>query len=289
MRGGWQQFRQASGLAALIVAGALIVGCSSQRDTPPTPQPVFVTATDSPLILPIVATETPSPSPEASLTAAALLPTADLSTRTPTPTRPAPITMTPTFTPTATDTPGTPGAPGAYGPVGGGVDAVLTGVEACEASPQGVMGAIYQSDAALQAALGCPLAAAAFPVGGAYQQYQNGRMIWVASLGAQPQPAIYALLNDGTYQRLNDTFIDGVDPESVGSVPPEGLLEPRRGFGKAWRENPPVRDRIGWAAGPEMPTGAQVLPFERGEMIAVDGLGQTFVFVSGAPGTWSAR
>jgi hypothetical protein len=289
MRGGWQGLKHAGGLAALIVTGALIAGCGSTRDTPLTPLPIYVTATDSPLVLPIVATETPSPTPEASLTAAALLPTADLSTRTPTPTRPAPITMTPTFTPTATDTPGTPGAPGAYGPVGGGVDAVLAGAEACESGPQGVMGAIYQSDPALQAALGCPLATAAFPVGGAYQQYQNGRMIWVSSLGAVPQPAIYALLNDGTYQRLNDTFVEGVDPESVGSVPPEGLLEPRRGFGKAWRENPPVRDRIGWAAAPEMPASAQVLPFERGEMIAVDSLGQTFVFVSGAPGTWTAR
>jgi len=199
------------------------------------------------------------------------------------------MTMTPTFTPTTTDTPGTPGGPAVYGPVGGGVDAVLAGAGACDVLPQGAIGAIYQSDPALQAALGCPLAGAPAPVSGAYQPYQNGRMVWVASLGAGAQPAIYALLNDGTYQRLNDTFVEGVDPESVGSVPPPGLLEPMRGFGKAWRENPPVRDRIGWAAAPEIPTGAQVLPFERGEMIAVDALGQTLIFVSGAPGTWTAR
>lgn len=274
----------------LALAAALIAGCGSLRDAPPTPEPIYVTATDDPLMLPIVATETPSATPEATLTVGALLPTLDLSTRTPTPTRPAPITMTPTFTPTTTNTPGTPGGPGAYGPVGGGVDTALAGEDdACGTTPQGIMGAIYERDPNLQSTLGCPLASAPIPVSGAHQSYQNGLMLWVSSVGVAPQPAIYALLNDGTYQRLNDTFVEGVDPESVGSQPPEGLLEPRRGFGKAWRENPSVRDRIGWASSPETPTGTQVLPFERGEMVHVDGLGQTFVFVSGAPGTWSAR
>ncbi|NLE52917.1 MAG: hypothetical protein GX613_16080 [Chloroflexi bacterium] len=273
----------------LALAAAMIAGCGSLRDAPPTPEPIFVTATDDPLVLPIVATETPSITPEASLTVSALLPTPDLSTRAPTPTRPAPITMTPTFTPTMTDTPGTPGGAGAYGPVGGGVDTVLAGGDACETIPEGVIGAVFQSDPNLQSALGCPLMGATVAVSGAHQSYQNGLMLWVSSVGTAPQPAIYALLNDGTYQRLNDTFIEGVDPESVGSQPPEGFLEPQRGFGKAWRDNPPVRDRIGWASSPEMPTSAQVLPFERGEMVRVDGLGQTFVFVSGAPGTWTAR
>ena len=91
----------------LALAAAMIAGCGSLRDAPPTPEPIFVTATDDPLVLPIVATETPSITPEASLTVSALLPTPDLSTRAPTPTRPAPITMTPTFTPTPlpTETP----------------------------------------------------------------------------------------------------------------------------------------------------------------------------------------
>lgn len=276
-------------IGLLALAAGLISGCGSLRDVPPTPEPIFVTATDDPLLLPIVATETPSPSPVATLTVAALLPTPDLSTPLPTRTPPPPITMTPTFTPTTTDTPGTPGGPGAYGAVGGGVDTVLAGENACETVPQDALGAIYQSDPGLQEALGCPLMGAAVPVGGAYQQYQNGLMVWVSSLGTVNQPTIYALLNDGTYQRLNDTFVEGVDPESVGSQPPEGLLEPQRGFGKAWRDNPPVRDRIGWASGQETPSSAQVLAFERGEMVRVDGRGQTIIFISGAPGTWIAR
>ena len=184
----------------LALAAAMIAGCGSLRDAPPTPEPIFVTATDDPLVLPIVAPETPSITPEASLTVSALLPTPDLSTRAPTPTRPAPITMTPTFTPTMTDTPGTPGGAGAYGPVGGGVDTVLAGGDACETIPEGVIGAVFQSDPNLQSALGCPLMGATVAVSGAHQSYQNGLMLWVSSVGTAPQPAIYALLNDGTYQ-----------------------------------------------------------------------------------------
>ena len=272
----------------LVLLAALVSGCGSLRDAPPTPEPIFVTATDDPLLLPIVATETPSPTPVATLTVAALLPTPDLSTRTPTPTRPAPATLTPTFTPTTTDTPGTPGGPGQYGPVGGGVDTVLAGNRvrnrpagcAWRDLPERLRRCKKRSAARWQARRFGGRGVPALP--------ERADAVGVVA-GDDPQPSIYALLNDGTYQRLNDTFVEGVDPESVGSQPPEGLLEPQRGFGKAWRENPPVRDRIGWATGPENPSGAQVLPFERGEMVRVDGLGQTFIFISGAPGTWTAR
>ena len=58
-------------IGLLALAAGLISGCGSFRDVPPTPEPIFVTATDDPLLLPIVATETPSPSPVATLTVAA--------------------------------------------------------------------------------------------------------------------------------------------------------------------------------------------------------------------------
>jgi hypothetical protein len=34
-------------------------------------------------------------------------------------------------------------------------------------------------------------------------------------------------------------------------VPPPGLYQPIRGFGKLWRTHPEVRDRLGWATAPE--------------------------------------
>ena len=34
-------------------------------------------------------------------------------------------------------------------------------------------------------------------------------------------------------------------------APPEGRYQPIRGFGKVWRENPQVREQLGWAIAPE--------------------------------------
>ncbi len=270
----------------LTLAGGSLVGCNALRDTPPTVTPIYITATPLLPIQPIVATETPSPSPVVGSTAVALVPTQPQS-RTETPTQPPPMTMTPTFTPTTTNTPVTPGAVG-FVPVGG-VGSGSAGGGGCATAPQGVFGAVYQSDPNFPAALGCPLAQNAASVSSAYQPFENGLMIWVSSLGVQTQPALYALFNNGTYQRFNDTFTEGVDAASSGAVPPEGRLEPVRGFGKVWRENASVRNALGWATTGESGGGAQVLMFERGEMVAVSQAGQIYILITGAPGTWTAR
>jgi hypothetical protein len=114
-------------------------------------------------------------------------------------------------------------------------------------------------------------------------------MIWLSSLGSSPQPVIYVLFNNGTYQRFNDTFQEGVDQASSGAQPPSGMLEPVRGFGKVWRESSGVRDTLGWAISGESGGSGQVLLFERGEMVYVSQAGQVYVLITGAPGTWSAR
>ncbi len=279
------------GVWLVLVSIALAVsGCGALRSTPPTVTPIVITATPPPPLLPVVATETPTTTPVLAATNAALLPTAPAH-RTATPTLRPQITMTPTFTPTATDTPVTPGALG-FAPVGGiaeggAVGNVSTG--GCANPPSGVLGAVYQSDPNLSAALGCPLAPAPSSVTSAYQPFQNGVMIWVASLGVLPQSTIYALYNNGTYQRFNDTWREGVDPVSSGAQPPSGMVEPVRGFGKVWRENNGVRDTLGWGTSGEAGGSAQVLAFERGEMINVSQAGQTYIFIAGAPGTWTAR
>jgi hypothetical protein len=265
------------GMVALLAAG-----CGMLRDDPPTVTPILVTATNAPPpIIPIVATETPTPVLKP--TDLSMLPTMAAS-RTPTPPPPAPITMTPSFTPSPTDTPVTPGA--VFGPVGGAPGAA--GGSACANVPPGGFGAIFQVDPGIQTAIGCPLASAAAVSDNAYQPFQNGLMIWIASIGGS-QPVIYALFNNGTYQRFNDTFREGVDPNSSGAVAPEGMQEPVRGFGKVWRDNPGVRDTLGWASAGESPGSAQVQLFERGEMVYVSQAGQIYILITGAPGTWSAR
>ncbi|MBN1203243.1 MAG: hypothetical protein JXJ20_15450 [Anaerolineae bacterium] len=263
-------------------------GCGMLRDQPPTPTPIYVTATPELQIVPIVATETPGATSVMAATDVSMLPT-EGATRTPTQLPTEPITLTPSFTPSPTDTPVTPNAPVIYGPVGGITGANGEPGTGCATVPQGGFGSIFQSDPSIQAAIGCPLAGSAVSASSAYQTFENGVMIWVSSLGAQPQPAIYALFNNGTYQRYNDTFTDGVDPESSGAAPPPGKIEPVRGFGKVWRENGIVHESLGWATSQEIGGAAQVLMFERGEMVYVGQSQQTYVLVTGAPGTWSAR
>jgi hypothetical protein len=269
-----------------ITVALLLSGCRSWWEAPPTVTPIYITATPVPQVVPIVATETPAVTSVLASTSVVAMPTQPLF-RTATPTPPPPITMTPSFTPTATDTPVTPGALG-YVAVGGLPAASGSAGGGCANAPQGNFGAIFQGDANLQAALGCPLGGS-YAVSSAYQPFQNGVMIWLSALGAQPQPTIYALFNNGTYQRLSDTFRDGVDPASSGAVPPGGMFEPVRGFGKVWRDNPAVRDALGWAVAGENGGSAQIVMFERGEMLSVSQAGQTYIMITGSPGTWSAR
>lgn len=269
----------------MLLLIAVISGCGSLRNAPPTVTPIIVTATADQSMMPIVATETPTPVMQTA--DVSMLPTqGPTSTATVTTSTPAPITMTPTFTPTATDTPVTPDAQPGYLPVGGVAGEPVSG--GCAVAPQGGFGNIYQGDAAIQTALGCPLTGATAG-SSAYQPFQNGVMFWVSSLGSQPQPVIYALFNNGTYQRFNDTFVEGVDPSSGGATPPEGLIEPVRGFGKVWRDSAAVHDTLGWATAGESGGSVQVQVFERGEMIYISQTGQTYILVTGAPGTWSAR
>jgi hypothetical protein len=88
----------------------------------------------------------------------------------------------------------------------------------------------------------------------AEELFEHGRMIWLKSTGA-----IYVLFGDGTpkpsgqppdgFVQIQDTWKTG-DPESDPClVPPAGLFQPVRGFGKVWRDQ--ERANLGWALGPE--------------------------------------
>lgn len=83
------------------------------------------------------------------------------------------------------------------------------------------------------------------------QRFEGGRMIWVATTRT-----IYVLFNDDQqprWIRVPDTFEEGEPERDDSFVPPPGLSQPVRGFGKVWRTNPTVRDRLGWAVEPEAP------------------------------------
>lgn len=100
--------------------------------------------------------------------------------------------------------------------------------------------------------LGCPQPVAR-DIPAVWQLYEHGMMIW---LDRGDQRTIYAIvfMSDSilpsSYRQFVDTW-DASQPASSGLAPPAGLLEPMRGFGKVWRENPDVRAQLGWATTPE--------------------------------------
>jgi hypothetical protein len=88
----------------------------------------------------------------------------------------------------------------------------------------------------------------------AEQAFENGRMIWLEEIHGETfvtQRQILVLYNDGKYEQYQDTWMEGQPESDLAIVPPEGLLQPVRGFGKLWRETPEVRDKLGWATAPE--------------------------------------
>jgi serine/threonine-protein kinase len=170
-----------------------------------------------------------------------------------------------------------------------GVNPVVTAPPAtgCTLLPPGGFGLIFTTDATLMQQLGCPLGSPPVTVSlaSAIQGYERGMMIWVSGTPG----TIYALFNTTTYQQFADTYTEGVDPSSGGESPPAGLIEPVRGFGKVWRNNPNVRNGLGWATGAESGGQSTAQQFERGWMIALPQRGEILILVadaSGMSGTW---
>ncbi|NJL94711.1 MAG: response regulator [Anaerolineae bacterium] len=181
--------------------------------------------------------------------------------------------------------------------------------------PEAVSGAVFVIEASLGGALvqqelavptdcpfvwyfapepeGCP-ADAAQPSLQVEQRFERGRMLWLAE-----SQQIYALFDDGdqpAWVVVEDAFREG-DPERDESlVPPEGLLQPIRGFGAAWRNEANLQARLGWAVDAEvgydgLVQGSAGAPEEQvlflrartGEILRLDPAGQAWSAVEAAP------
>ncbi len=94
----------------------------------------------------------------------------------------------------------------------------------------------------------CP-AFQALSSAGAVQQFESGFMIWI-----EEEEHIYVLFDDSGSPGWN-TYVDQWDPSDPDRdptlLPPDDLYQPVRGFGRVWREEPGVRDRLGWAVNEE--------------------------------------
>jgi len=84
----------------------------------------------------------------------------------------------------------------------------------------------------------------------AEQPFEHGRMIWLDEVHVKDftfQGLILVLYDDGTYEYYEDAWTEDMPESDPAIVPPTGLLQPIRGFGKVWRDNTGVRDGLGWA------------------------------------------
>ena len=87
----------------------------------------------------------------------------------------------------------------------------------------------------------------------AEEVFQQGRMFWI-----RENKQIWVMVNvppenaaGGDWYCYNDTFVEGEPETDPSLVPPGGLYQPRRGFGKLWRNHPDLKDALGWATTPE--------------------------------------
>ncbi len=91
----------------------------------------------------------------------------------------------------------------------------------------------------------------------AEQRFEHGTMIWVKgkwSQEAKEEGYVFILYDDGRspgWTIVKDQWVEGTADRDPTLSPPPGLQQPIRGFGLAWRQEPEVRQRLGWAVGQE--------------------------------------
>ncbi|HFC11233.1 MAG TPA: hypothetical protein ENJ56_00210 [Anaerolineae bacterium] len=105
------------------------------------------------------------------------------------------------------------------------------------------------TDGTLPAHIPCNMSERTFA---AEQSFERGKMVWIGDTNK-----IYVLVNatgntPALWSDYTDTFVEGDMETDPSIVPPAGLLQPKRGFGKVWRENPHVRAALGWATDHEV-------------------------------------
>ncbi|NDJ78508.1 MAG: hypothetical protein GYB65_19840 [Chloroflexi bacterium] len=108
--------------------------------------------------------------------------------------------------------------------------------------------------------------------------FRHNRQIWVMQANTDDP-------NSGNWFCYFDTFEEGQAEFDPDLIPPtdttEQLYQPRRGFGKLWRENAQIQNGLGWATTPEFELTSDYVYVPGGQMA-----GTTF---TAGPGTHHLR
>ena len=148
----------------------------------------------------------------------------------------------------------------------------------CSITPILGFGQIWNGNATVRAKLGCAQAVES-SVWGAEQIFERGLMFWRSDTNK-----IYVVRSDQTWQLYDDTWREGDQEWDPNILVPTGLYQPKRGFGKVWRDQSGVRSALGWATTEERGFTMAVQPFDGGTMLWSNVRG-TYVLYS--DGTWA--
>lgn len=153
----------------------------------------------------------------------------------------------------------------------------------CPYLPVGNFNSLWQDTPGLRVALGCPashhprIAPIAWEIKTSFQSFEHGTVLWTNSQGWYAQPTVFVIHADSSFDQYEDRFDPSVDASGGTATPPSGLIEPSLGIGKVWRENPSVRNGLGWASALESPGAGRLEMYMNGDMVWASQLKKTFV------------
>jgi hypothetical protein len=150
-------------------------------------------------------------------------------------------------------------------------------VPKCDTVPIRGFGTVWGGHLQVAATLGCP----SWPyreegTEAAVQSFEHGLMLWLAADSSYGGDPVYALFENGEYQRFPD--MGPADPAVVEAVS-EGYYAPGDLFSKVYWEGTGarVRERLGRATGPQLASSGAYQQFDRGRMFWMEAADSIFV------------
>ena len=141
----------------------------------------------------------------------------------------------------------------------------------CTVSLSPLFRPLWIRDTSLRVGLGCPTEPSKTGFT-AEQPFQHGYMFW-----REIDRRILVLYDNGQWQSFEDHWQEGMSDYACSATGPEGLEQPKRGFGLLWCSEQGVREAVGWATQGERGFSDEWQAFELGQMVSSQGRGGVYV------------